>query len=111
MEASSVLLKQIERHPCFIASKTILMYYSLGDEVQTHAFVEKWHTHKKILLPVVVGDILVLRHYTGMDCLSIGAYHIEEPGGENFTDYDEIELGIIPGVSSPACPSTGWGTA
>lgn len=99
MEASSVLLKQIEKHPRFIASKTILMYFSLGDEVQTHAFVEKWHTRKKILLPVVVGDILVLRHYTGMDCLRTGAYHIEEPGGENFTDYDEIELGIIPGVS------------
>ena len=99
MTISSVLLKQLEKHPRFIASKTILMYYSLGDEVQTHDFVEKWHREKKILLPVVQGDILELRHYTGKDCLCTGAYHIEEPGGENFTDYEEIELGIIPGVS------------
>ena len=99
MTISSDLLKQIEKHPHFIASKTILMYYSLGDEVQTHDFVEKWHREKKILLPVVQGDILVLRHYTGKDCLRVGAYHIEEPGGENYTDYDKIELGIIPGVS------------
>ena len=96
---SSALLKQLEKHPRFIASKTILMYYSLGDEVQTHDFVEKWYREKKILLPVVQGDILVLRHYTGKDCLCVGAYRIEEPGGENYTDYDEIELGIIPGVS------------
>ena len=49
MMHSATLLEQIEKHPRFIASKTILCYYSLGDEVQTHAFVEKWHTHKKIL--------------------------------------------------------------
>ena len=66
---SAALLEQIEKHPRFIASRTILCYYSLGDEVQTHDFVEKWHTSKKILLPVVVDDILKLRHYTGKDCL------------------------------------------
>ena len=96
---SSALLQHIENHPRFLASKTILCYYSLGDEVQTHAFVEKWYNKKKILLPVVQGDILVLRHYTGKECLCAGAFHIEEPGGEDFTQYDEIELGIIPGVS------------
>ena len=49
MERSSILLKQIEEHPLFIAARTILMYHSLGDEVQTHAFVEKWHTSKSFL--------------------------------------------------------------
>ena len=96
---SSALLKQLEKHPRFIASKTILMYYSLDDEVQTHDFVEKWYQIKKILLPVVQGDVLVLRHYTGKECLCAGSFHIEEPGGENYTNYEEIELGIIPGVS------------
>ena len=99
MTTSSALLKLIEQHPRFIAAQTVLCYHSLGDEVQTHAFVEKWHTTKKILLPVVVGDILELRHYTGKDCLKVGAYGIEEPTGENFTRSDEIEFGIIPGVS------------
>ena len=57
------------------------MYHSLSDEVQTHAFVEKWHQTKKVLLPVVRGDILELRHYTGKDCLETGAFGIEEPSG------------------------------
>ena len=96
---SSALLECLEKHPRFITSNTVLMYYSLGDEVQTHAFVEKWHREKKVLLPVVRGDILELRHYTRKECLEVGAFGIEEPMGENFTDYEEIELGIIPGVS------------
>ena len=96
---SSALLACLEKHPRFIASNTVLLYYSLGDEVQTHAFVEKWYREKKVLLPVVRGDILELRHYTGKKCLEVGAFGIEEPTGENFTDYEEIELGIIPGMS------------
>ena len=99
MAYSSALLEQIEKHPRFIASDTVLLYHSLGDEVQTHAFVEKWSASKKVLLPVVQGDILVLRHYTGKECLQVGAFGIEEPGGEDFTGYDEIQLGIIPGMS------------
>ena len=99
MTYSSALLEQIEKHPRFIASHTILMYHSLGDEVQTHVFVEKWYKVKKVLLPVVRGDILVLRHYTGKNHLTTVAFGIEEPSGEDFKDYHEIELGIIPGVS------------
>lgn len=96
---SSALLEQIERHPRFISSYTILMFHSLPDEVQTHAFVEKWHKKKKVLLPVVRGDILELRHYKGKECLQVGAFGIEEPEGENFTRLHEIELSIVPGIS------------
>lgn len=67
--------------------------------MQTHAFVEKWHQTKCILLPVVRGNELELRHYTGYSCLRIGAFHIEEPEGDPFTQFDDIELAIIPGVS------------
>jgi 5-formyltetrahydrofolate cyclo-ligase len=99
MAYSSALLEQIEKHPRFIASHTVLLYHSLSDEVQTHAFVEKWYKTKKVLLPVVRGDILVLRHYTGKECLKIGAFGIEEPEGENFTRLHEIEFCLVPGMS------------
>lgn len=96
---SRILLNQIEQHPHFIAARTILLYHSLSDEVQTHDFIEKWYTQKKILLPVVQGDELELRHYTGRACLSAGSFQIEEPQGEPYTDFQEIELSIIPGMS------------
>ena len=39
---STLLLSKLERHPLFAEAQTILMYYSLPDEVQTHDFIEKW---------------------------------------------------------------------
>lgn len=94
------MLERLEQHPRFRTAHTVLLYYSLRDEVQTHAFVEKWYRRKKILLPVVKGDVLELRVYTGKQNLKTGeAYHIEEPEGEAFTRYGEIDLAVIPGVS------------
>ena len=62
---SAALLEKLEQHPKFAAARTVLLYYSLGDEVQTHDFVEKWYRQKKVLLPVVKGDVLELRVYAG----------------------------------------------
>jgi 5-formyltetrahydrofolate cyclo-ligase len=102
-EWSSSLFQKLENHPLFLQAHTILLYHSLPDEVQTHDFVEKWHRQKTVLLPVVKGDELELRIYTGRQNLKTGeAYHIEEPTGEAFTAYEKIDLAIIPGVSFDA---------
>lgn len=71
----------------------------MKDEVQTHSFIEKWRKQKKVILPVVVGDILELRVYTGATDLRIGPFGIAEPTGELFTDYASIDIAIIPGVA------------
>ncbi|EJW99875.1 5-formyltetrahydrofolate cyclo-ligase [gut metagenome] len=36
----------MEAHPAFKAAKTILLYHSLKDEVDTHAFIQKWIAKK-----------------------------------------------------------------
>lgn len=97
--ASERLFAHLEQSSRFKEAHTVLCYYSLPDEVQTHAFVERWKDTKRILLPVVVGDDLELRCYTGLQDLAIGAYHIEEPTGALFTDYASIDLTLVPGVS------------
>lgn len=76
-----------------------MLYHSLKDEVDTHAFIRKWSREKRILLPVVTGDDLELRLYTGPEDLTIGAYGIEEPTGALFTDYSTIDLIVVPGVA------------
>ncbi len=100
--ASERLLRHVEQSVRFQEARTVLCYYSLPDEVQTHAFVERWKDEKRILLPAVKGDDLELRCYTGLQDLKTGAYHIEEPTGRMFTDYDSVDLVLVPGVSFDA---------
>ena len=96
---STQILAALEAHPAFRAASTVLLYYSLKDEVETHTFVQKWSKKKRILLPVVVDDDLELRIYTGPEDMATGSYGIEEPTGELFTDYATIDFIAVPGVA------------
>ncbi|HRF85462.1 MAG TPA: 5-formyltetrahydrofolate cyclo-ligase [Alloprevotella sp.] len=98
-EQSSRIMHQLEEHPHFQSAQTLLMYYSLPDEPDTSAFIERWHHSKLILLPVVCGDHLLLRKYTGCTNLINGSFSISEPKGEIFTNYEDIDLAVIPGVA------------
>lgn len=99
---SAHILRSLESHPAFQRAQTLLLYHSLKDEVQTHAFIERWSRKKRIVLPVVMGDELELRCYTSPADLSIGTYGIAEPIGEPFTDYATIDLVVVPGVAFDA---------
>lgn len=96
---SAKILAALEAHPAFRAANTVLLYHSLADEVDTHAFIGKWSGEKRILLPVVAGDELELRIYTGTDDMAKGSYGIEEPTGEVFSDYAAIDFIVVPGVA------------
>ena len=96
---SAKILAALEAHPAFRAAKTVLLYHSLNDEVDTHDFIRKWSNKKQILLPVVVGNELELRLYTASEDMQISSYGIKEPVGEVFTDYDFIDFIVVPGVA------------
>ncbi len=95
---SSHILEKLAQTEAFKEAKCILAYYSFGREVFTHDFIEKWAHEKKIILPVVENDSLVLKEYRGKDKLHLSDYGILEPTGPDFTDYSQINLGVIPGV-------------
>lgn len=96
---SAKVLAALEAHPAFRAANTILLYHSLKDEVDTHAFIRKWSDKKRVLLPVVVNNDLELRIYSGPEDMATGSYGIEEPTGELFTDYAAIDFIAVPGVA------------
>lgn len=98
-EMSTRIMRQLEEHPHFRNARILLMYHSLPDEPDTSAFLERWYRTKQILLPVVCGDHLLLRKYTGSTNLISGSFSISEPKGENFTCYEDIDLAVIPGVA------------
>ncbi len=99
LACSHALFSQLEMSDRFQKAHTVLCYYSLPDEVFTHEFVERWKDKKTLLLPVVKRDDLELHRYTGKQDLIVGAYQIEEPAGELFTKYEQVDLALIPGVS------------
>lgn len=97
---SERIMGELEHNDAFIRAGVVLMYYSLPDEVYTHAFIEKWSKKKKILLPVIKDKTTMeIREYTGKRDLKEGSFHIWEPSGALFTDYNAIETVVIPGIA------------
>lgn len=82
-------------------AQTILMYYSLPDEVCTHKAVDKLVSMgKRVLLPAVTGENTMQLHaYEKAADLKCGAYNIMEPAGEVFDDLQKIDVAVIPGMA------------
>lgn len=99
-ELSKPIFERLESKTWFKSSKIILLYWSMDDEVFTHDFILKWYKEKTILLPCVDGDDLRLRIFEGMDSMKVGeCFSILEPVGEEFLDYEDIDLMIVPGIA------------
>ena len=102
LRRSEAVMRQVELLPEFRRARVVLLYWSLADEVQTHAFVERWYKDKVLLLPCVDGDDLRLRQYTGPDCMVEGEqFGIGEPTADTpeWTALEEVEMIVVPGVA------------
>lgn len=101
-ELSLSVLSRLSLNAHLQKAHTVLMYYSLPDEVNTHTYIDLLvEQGKRVLLPVVVDEKnMLIREYTSKKDLQEGAYHILEPIGKLFPKekYQEIEVGIIPGM-------------
>lgn len=97
---SQNIIKSLLSHPAIKTAKTVVMYYSLPDEVYTHNAINNLvNNGKTVLLPAVINEQeMVLRHYAGTGDLRQGAFDIMEPTGEIFTDYAKVDVAIIPGM-------------
>ncbi|MCK5169626.1 MAG: 5-formyltetrahydrofolate cyclo-ligase [Bacteroidales bacterium] len=99
-QKSESIFKKLEQLDVFSKSKIIMSYWSMDDEVYTHDFILKWHNKKKIVLPVVKGNELELKSFSGLDNLIKGeSYGIEEPSGDIFDQPEKIDLIIVSGIA------------
>ena len=78
-----------------------MLYCSLPDEVYTMDMIHWLHSEgKKIVLPKVISDCeMELREYNGDADLEVGSFGIMEPCGKLFTDYEDIDVAVIPGMA------------
>ncbi|MDE6409049.1 MAG: 5-formyltetrahydrofolate cyclo-ligase [Muribaculaceae bacterium] len=98
MSAADEVFEQLEKTAAFLLADRILMYHSLPDELSTHRFLDKWHGRKSFYLPRVNGVNLEILPYDETR-LELGAFHIEEPTGNNTVPAEDIELVIVPAVA------------
>lgn len=100
VEASAVI-RQLKENPYFQQTRILLLYSALPDEVPTQTLLDELVAEgKTVLLPRVISDTeMELRRYTGTDDLQAGAFGILEPTGERFTDYETIEVAVVPGMA------------
>ncbi|MEG2071489.1 MAG: 5-formyltetrahydrofolate cyclo-ligase [Bacteroidales bacterium] len=100
LKRSQKVMAQVEELSAFKNAKTVVLYWALKDEVYTQNFIRKWYEQKLILLPCTVKNEIVLRPYNGDQQMKVNpTFGIEEPITEIFTDYQCIDLVIVPGVA------------
>lgn len=97
---SAIIFMKVEQLSVFQKANTVLLYWSMDDEVFTHNFIEKWWLTKTILLPVVDGNTLRMKKYAGKQSMKPGEqFGILEPSGSEFNDRASIDLIIVPGIA------------
>lgn len=94
------VISHLMRNDFFRRARTLLLYNSLPDEVDTSALLRSLTGTTTILLPKVIdAENMELRLYTGSDGLVTGSYGIGEPTGTVFTDFSLIDVAVIPGMA------------
>lgn len=100
IEKSKAVFDQIKQLKEFQEAKNVLCYWSMEDEVHTHGFVIEASANKNIFLPVVSGDDLLIRKFTGTDNMKEGiSFSILEPDSSENVNISNIDLVIAPGVA------------
>lgn len=92
-------------------AQTILAYYSLPDEVNTHQLIDDLLADgKTVLLPTVIGEGLMEWHvYTSESGLKNGAFGIGESAGDLYSEFsketspsEKQMIALVPGVAFDA---------
>ncbi len=99
-ELSHDVVQKLLELSCIKESNTIMLYCSLPDEVYTMDLIHRMKEEgKSIVLPVVVSDTeMELRTYESDSDLRTGSFDILEPCGKLFTEYERIDVAVIPGM-------------
>lgn len=103
-QKSAEIFEKLKNNERFRSAGTVLCYWSMPDEVHTHDFVAGAAGGKRLLLPVVSGDDLLIREFTGLSGMVEGeAFAIPEPDcNSKEVGIEEIDLVIVPGVAFDA---------
>lgn len=100
LRLSQIIFQGLEEMDRFLKAKTLMLYWSLPDEVHTHEFILSWYKKKKILLPVMTGNNLNAVPFTGLEQLTDdNSFSVAEPTAEPLEELSAIDLILVPGMA------------
>lgn len=98
-ESEKRILEQLENNLFFRQAKSVLLFWSLPDEIDTHSFVKKWARQKQLFLPVIQDGKMYIKPYTDEKDMAEGSFKILEPQTLLFGDINQIDVFVIPAVA------------
>ena len=99
LEADAVFA-QLRRSGLLDRASTLLLYWSMPDELPTHRYVAELARDYRVLLPVVKGDDLELRLFEGVDSLqAVPPFGILEPVNSPVVVPREVDVALVPGLA------------
>lgn len=101
---------RLQELPEFRQADTIMLFWSMNDEINTHELIKNMSVEKKILLPVIEDGNMVVKTFTSIDTMrSDNPLHISEPTGITVPD-PQPDLILMPGRAfDAACNRLGRG--
>ena len=100
---SAAIWRKIEALPEFGRAISVLVFWSIGGEPDTHDFIRSlFASGKRVLLPRVVGSDLEIREYSP-DRMIPGYHGILEPDGASVPVLaGEVDIVIVPALAFDA---------
>lgn len=102
LEAAARVFDELSKMAAFTLAEKVLIYNSLPDELSTREFLAQWDGRKQFYLPRVNGLDLDILPYS-RTATHLGAFHIEEPDGEDMADVADMDLIVVPAVAYDRC--------
>jgi len=100
LDISKRIFEKLESSDVFVNASAVLSFWSMPDEVFTHDFIQKWKGTKKIYLPVIHDDELIVKRFEGeKKMMKNDKINVYEPQGKKVDDLSIIDLIIVPGVA------------
>ncbi len=98
--ANRAITDAVLAHPTVQAARTICVYISAPEEVDTHRLIDAlFKQGKAVIVPKVVEDRLMLMPIDSWTDVRPGAFGLLEPVGSQFINAKEAQLFLVPGVA------------
>ena len=100
VQRSAPLMERIEQLESYAEARVVALYWSLAGEVCTHELVRRAVLTKRVVLPVVTGDVMHFAEVApDLSNLSQGAFGVMEPREGKVCDPAEIDFMLVPGMA------------